>query len=173
MIAKIINNFPLTFLDYPDNISHAIIIYMMGCDNECVDCQNIQFKDNHYADNTKNFTVEELIQKINIETVRNNTKKVILSGGDPCSKFNIDFTKQFLKQLNRKFDVCVYTGKDINFIVQSKIDYFTFIKSSPYIQEFKQKTEKTNEYMTFASTNQELYDDILNLMSHKGKYFFR
>jgi len=47
-----------------------------------------------------------------------------------------------------------------------------FIKCGKYIEELKQKVIKNDEYMQFASMNQELYDSDYNLLTKNSRYYY-
>jgi organic radical activating enzyme len=167
---NIIYPFNITFLDYPDDISHAIIVYMMGCDNSCSDCQNLNFKSPEYSLNTKIFTVNELIKDLTVSSKTLLTNKIVLSGGDPLSIYNIKETKELLTY--KDFEFIIYTGKDIMFAIDNNVAGFKYIKCGLYNNKLKQPSEKTDEYLKFASKNQTLYDENYNEISNNGIYYF-
>ncbi|HON84150.1 MAG TPA: 4Fe-4S cluster-binding domain-containing protein [Caldisericia bacterium] len=167
--------FPLqtTFIDYPDDESEAIIIYILGCDHFCVGCQNPLFKNKDYNLNTKLLYPIELLLEIEKLSKRIDSNKVVLSGGDPLSKTNIEDVKSLLNfNITKKFDYMIYTGYDIEYVKTNFINGFKFIKCGNYLPEYKQDSEKTDDYLKFASTNQKLFDENFNLISNNGIFYF-
>ena len=159
-----------TWLDYPDKENLAVCVCMMGCDNGCIGCQNPEFQNPQYLSFTRDYTVDSFIEYINELCERNQTNKVVLSGGDPLSCFNIDFTKEFLSKTDK--DVCIYTGHDIDYVKEHQVKGFKYIKCGKYDHTNKQESYKTDYVMQFASPNQILYDDLCIELSVNGVYKF-
>lgn len=168
--VKVSYPFGLTFLDYPNAIDHAVIIYMIGCDNNCISCHNLKFKDINYGEDIKELYLSELIDEIKIQFKKNKTNKLILSGGDPLAKNNIEFTKNIIHFINK--NVCIYTGKSIDFVKENNVFGFEYIKCGTYDETNKQISEKTDNYIQFASKNQELYGKDYKQLSINGRYYF-
>lgn len=169
-MVKILTPFQSSWVDYPDNESIAITVVMMGCDNGCQFCQNPEFQNCQYKEGTTEYSVEELIKELEIQCKRNKTNKVVLSGGDPLSCFNIKFTKEFLNQ--NSFDVCIYSGHDIEYCKKNNIKGFKFLKCGKFDYLNKRESLKTDDKMVFASPNQELYNNNFELLSQDGIYYF-
>lgn len=175
---NIIYPFNLTFIDYPDNESCAVLLYMMGCDNSCIDCHNLKFKDYNFKENVKNYSnVNELINDLEMFLKRcdNDVEKnqLVLTGGDPLSSNNLLFTKELLNKLNNKYEVMIYTGKDVEYVKKNQINNFKFIKCGEYDNNLSQISEKNDQYLKFASRNQKLYDSRFTLLSNDGIYYFK
>ena len=168
--------YPLTttFLDYCDNESQAILIYILGCNNMCGGCHNTRFKDKEYQDSeTKKLDILALYDKIVEQAQKNNTDKVVLSGGDPLYKENLAETKTLLHLLKKKgLKITVYTGHDIDYVKLNNVKHFDFIKCGPYMEIFKQPSIKTDEYIQLSSSNQEIYNHKYELLSHNGIFKF-
>ena len=169
-MVKILQPITATWLDYPDNEDCSLVVVMMGCDNGCPKCQNPDFKNPKFNLNTKSYTVESLIAELKILAKRNKTDKVVLSGGDPLSCFNIEFTKKLLLETDLK--ICIYTGHDIDYVKMHDVKGFQFVKCGLFDESKFQQSEKTNEYMRFASTNQKLFDSNYCCLSQNGLYYF-
>lgn len=169
-MVKILQPITSTWLDYPNKDDLSLVVVMMGCDNGCPMCQNPQFKNPEYSNETKSYTVEDLLNELTILSKRYKTNKVVLSGGDPLSCFNLEFTKKFLE--NSNFDVCIYTGHTIDYVKKHNVDKFKFIKCGLYDEKLSQESEKTDNYMKFASKNQKLYDNNYCCISENGIYLF-
>lgn len=159
-------NIQTTFLDYPDNESLAVIFYMNGCEHNCLNCQN---KDLQKSCKYSKTIINEIIDYCN----RNKTNKIVLSGGDPLYKTNIDLTNKIIDTYKDKYDICIYTGYDIEYIKKVLHSGFKFIKSGKYIEQFKQLSEKTDEYIQLASSNQNFYNNCYIQISQNGKLFFK
>lgn len=164
--------FDCTFIDYPDNESCAVIIYIMGCENSCNGCHNIQFKDYDYSIGTKEMEVNEIVNELIIACNRNRTDKIVISGGECLSKRNIETTKQILEKMFEKYKISLYTSYGKYYIIENEVKGFTFVKSGLYDVTLKQESKKTNDYIMFASKNQILYDENLNQLSNEGIYYF-
>lgn len=171
-MIKLLNNFSTTFLDYPDDESLAIIVCMIGCDNKCKGCQNPELKDYNYLKGVTIYDNDDFIIELKKHAIRNKTNKIVLSGGDPLSCFNIKSTKYILEKCGSELDICIYTGHDINYVKNNNVKGFKFIKCGYFDISNLQKSEKTDDYIQFASPNQELYDGDFNLLSKNGRYYF-
>lgn len=158
-----------TFLDYPDNESHAIIVYFTGCDFSCKDCHNAENK--LYREKEK--SPKELYSLLLEESKKlGNTNTLVLSGGDPLSSFNKKYTLSFLK-INSFFDICIYTG-NVEVPKELKLlnDKWSYIKLGQYESDKKQEAKKTDTYFQLASTNQKLVNNKLETISKEGRYYF-
>ena len=171
-MIKLLNNFSTTFLDYPDDESLAIIVCMIGCDNMCKGCQNPELKDYNYSKGVSEYTEEEFVSTLKKFSLKFKTNKVVLSGGDPLSCFNINATKRILELCGTEFDFCIYTGHNINYVKDNKVSGFKYVKCGYFDISNLQKSEKTDDYIQFASSNQELYDSDYNKLSKNGRYYF-
>lgn len=164
-----------TWIDYPDDDSLAIIIYTMGCTNNCDGCHNPEFRDPLYKDGAPFVSYIEGIDSIHLKIRKMcyllSTNKVVLSGGDPLSTYNIEETKSILSR-NTDLDFCIYTSMGIENVISNNVKGFKFIKCGGFNKELIQPSEKTNDYIQFASSNQELYDNDFNLLSTSGRYYF-
>jgi organic radical activating enzyme len=169
-----------TWLDYPDNESLAIIVFMVGCDNRCVNCQSPFMADESKLDldkkwlDSKEDSFESITNKIKIILNRYQTNKLVLSGGDPLFKGNIEFTKKLCKYLSLEgIDICIYTGHSIDYVKRNKVKDFKFVKCGKYTPSLKQESFKSDEIMQLASSNQNFYDSEYNIISDKGFIRFK
>jgi organic radical activating enzyme len=174
-IANIIIPFTETWMDYPDNESNAIEIFIMGCNNFCINCHNPEFADENYSINTIKFSPKELALELQKECNSHNTNKIVMEGGDPLFYNNVKFTKQLLIHLYilGNYNIIIYTGHNIEYVLKQNLKYFNYIKCGKYIPEYAIQSDKTNEYIQFASTNQELYDENFKKISKNGRYYFK
>ena len=170
---RILNGFQTTWLDYPDNESLAVIVCMLGCDNCCKGCQNPDLKDYLYKHlSVIEYSVDEFSSNLLFECERQKTNKVVFSGGDPLSKFNIDNVKEVLAKVGSELDICVYTGHSADYCRDNNVKGFKYLKCGHFdINNFR-KSYKNDDEMCFASPNQELYDSNYRLLSVNGIYKF-
>ena len=168
--VRILKSGASSFLDYPDNKSLAIIVYILGCTHNCHDCQNPELQDINYTDNITEITTELFVEYIRKLSNKYKTNKLILSGGDPLYPDNIDFVKEFLKSTD--LDVCIYTGYSVDYVKDNCVSDFKFLKCGKHISTLSQRSVKTDEYLQFSSKNQKLYDKDFKLISKDGRYYF-
>ena len=84
---------------------------------------------------------------------------------------NIKETKELLNLLYEAgYKTMLYTGNDVEFCKENKIENFEFLKCGEYKEDLKQETIKTDYVMTFASTNQKLYNKSYKLITYEGIY---
>jgi organic radical activating enzyme len=160
----------MSFLDYPDNKSHSIIIYIMGCEHACSNCQNVQFQNIDY-EFCNNVNVKDILELIKHFSNKFRTNKVVLSGGDPLYKKNIAEVKEIL--LDRNYNFMVYTGYNIDYVIKNNVSGFKFIKCGKYQENLKQKSEKTDDFLILASKNQKIYNENFKLVSNEGILEFK
>lgn len=170
---RILHGFQTTWLDYPDNESLAVIVCMLGCDNCCKGCQNPDLKDYLYKHSSViEYSVDEFSSNLLFECKRQRTNKVVFSGGDPLSKFNIDNVKEVLARVGSELDICVYTGHSVDYCRNNNVKGFKYLKCGHFdINNFR-KSYKNDDEMCFASPNQELYNSEYRLLSVNGIYKF-
>ena len=107
----------------------------------------------------------------------------MFSGGDPFFSKNVAEVVLTIDQLKDHYmlDICVYTGysiEDVKKIYErpalKSFSRPTFFKCGVYREDLKRNTwGKTDESMTWVSTNQNLYDSNFNLISSGGIYTFK
>jgi len=162
--------FSMSFLDFPDPEAHAVVVYMMGCDNVCEGCQNPEFKNPNFSESTEEFTALKLLFEVAKSLKKHRTSNIVLTGGDPFSKHNRQFTQEFLL-MTHDWKTCVYTGHDIEYVKEYSLCGFDYLICNPYDKTKKVLSEKTDEYFQLASTNQEIYYGK-ELISKNGKLIF-
>lgn len=156
-----------TFLEYPDNKSIATIFYFCGCDRFCKGCHNTNLQ------NFVEFDAQEVISAIKNYCSRINTNKVVLCGGDPLYQKNLPITKEVLSILsNQGYDICIYTGADIEEVKNLNLTGFKYIKCGIFDANQYIGSKKNDDYLQLATRNQKLYDSKLNLLSKDGVYYY-
>jgi organic radical activating enzyme len=170
-ILKVKMPFRLSWLDYPSPVEHCVSVYTIGCEHNCTNCSNVDLQ--NYNLQSKVYDIEEFEKLLKEFSKKSNTKSIVFGGGDPLFSENIEFIKVFCKRNSKKYDICIYTGYDIEFVKEQKIKGFKFIKCGKFNVAKRQTSSKNEKEMLFASTNQELYDDKYNILSKSGVYKFR
>lgn len=170
---KIIYPFTASFLDYPDKESLAVTVYFTGCEHNCEGCHSPALK-NYLYSGAVDFTIPKFIEYLQSSMRMHRTDKVVFMGGDPLSSYHFQDVKNILSNYSIG-DVCIYTGYEIEELLTIKRlpSGFKFVKAGGYKKDLKQFSEKTDEYIQFASTNQKLYDSQFNLVSENGRHYFR
>lgn len=150
-----INNISTTWQDYPDDTSIAVIVFFEGCIHNCKGCQNPQLQTPNPVDK---ISVEMVLDRIKVLCKKNDTNKIVFSGGDPLYDENLSATKYLIKNLTN-YDICVYTGYDIENSIK-RLSPITplWLKCGTYIENLKEDNwGKTNEELTLATKNQGFY----------------
>jgi len=166
---NVILPFSMSFLDYFDNYSHATVVYIMGCNNNCLKCQNKEFQDANYTSSVK-VNVSEFKKYLEYFSDKHRTNKVVLLGGDPLFSKNIEDVKEIL--LDVKYNFTIYTGYDIEYAIKNNVKNFEFIKCGKYEEKYKQDSIKNDEFMILASKNQKVYNKKYELISYNGMINF-
>jgi organic radical activating enzyme len=169
-IAHISSEISMGFVDYPSPEDHSINLFIYGCSNHCKGCSNMELQ---LSENGVPLPPKTVFRKILEKSISFRTRKICLLGGDPLFPKNIKFTQELLLLLqDNDFDVCLFTGYSITTVKSLKISGFKFVKTGKFRNDLRCKSEKTDDYIQFASSNQKLYDKDLNLLSQKGRYYF-
>ena len=158
-------NFDCTFIDYPSPNDWANIFYFSGCSHFCKSCQNQELQNYNIG---KHYSVENLNTLISTLSKKNQTNKVVFSGGDPLHPHNIKDIKYFLQQYGSLYDICIYTGFEIDYVKQNEITGFKFIKCGKYIESQKRKSGNFEKEFILASPNQNFYDSNYRQISKEG-----
>lgn len=168
---KILKVSNVSFLDYPDSGSWAVVVYIMGCNHNCPGCHNPQFQDiSNINKDIKEVSLQSFNEYLAKLMKKHRTNKLVLSGGDPLAPYNVNFVREFLN--STKYDVCIYTGYTWDYIKTLNLSNFKFLKCGRYLSNVSQTSEKTDEYFQLASKNQKLYNSNFELLSKDGRYYF-
>ena len=164
-----------TFLDYPSPDDSAVIAFLPGCEHRCLGCQNPKLQELH-EEWTYN-EEQEIIQKLQNLCLRCGTNKIVLSGGDPLNPCNRNLTIHICELLGKnpvyKYDICIYTGYDIEEVKEIELSGFKFIKCGKFDAHSMRESKKTDDYIQFVNTTQNLYDSNYNQLSIDGRYYFK
>lgn len=121
------------------------VIFMQGCKIKCKGCHNKSTWD------LKGGYEQEIESLTNYIDIICSNKKITISGGEPLLQLKeLEYLLQILHE--KKYDVCLYTGYNIEDIPKSIFKYLNYIKIGKYYEEFKDLSLK---YV--GSSNQKFY----------------
>lgn len=126
-----------------DGYGYRTVLYLQGCDLRCKGCQN---------KSTRNINKGELIDSHELALALRKqcmNKKLTISGGEPL--LQADALLTLLEEL-KDFDLCLYTGHQIEEVPKEILKYLKYIKVGPFIEELKTTTKpfvgsKNQEFM--------------------------
>lgn len=154
-----------TWLDYPSPDGNAVIIYMTGCEHHCPNCHSPLLQKVRPYDEDK----ETMLARIKNYAKRSDTNKLVFLGGDPLYKVNnLDLTTFLVNNLKDEFDICIFTGYDIEYIMQLNLKGVKYWKCGTYDQTKARQSKKTDTEYVLASSNQDFYDSEYNKLSENG-----
>lgn len=165
-------NFDTTFLDYPSPDDIAVVCIMSGCEHHCKGCQNLLLQKICTRSEEE---IGSVIAELSELCERNETNKIVLSGGDPLHPNNRNLTKQicfYLGQEGEGKDICIYTGYEINEVREMGLSGFKFIKCGKFDYDNQQKSEKTDDFIQLVNKTQNFFDSNYNQISREGRYYF-
>lgn len=168
MYCAIPSNQSLSFIDYPEN-EHCLTIMFTGCDNNCKGCQNKELQE--HGKIIDEIELEEMCEIIDSLSLKMETKNIVIQGGDPLDSQNVKDCIMLCSLLKTKYNICVYTGKELNHVDENLLDYVDYIKCGKYDETKKVLSEKTDSYLQLASTNQKIYKNG-ELISKNGRIYF-
>ena len=158
----------ITFIDYPTVDDWAVIFYFAGCCNNCSNCQNRELQNPDYKGGMIIQDEEGLYNLVKEICKKQDTTKIVLSGGDPLYPANREIVKNFHNKYGSLYDICIYTGYSIDDVKEFGIQNFKFIKCGRYDETHKQISEKTEDHIQLASTNQNFYNAKYEKLSQNG-----
>jgi len=163
-------NFDTTFLDYPSPDGIAVVVIMSGCSHGCIGCQNPLLQKIHEKINDK--LIEDIIEEIKIRCKRNDTNKIVLSGGDCLHECNRNLTASICSILGPTHDICIYTGYSHEEVKNMQIRGYKYVKCGKFDKDNMQISEKTDDYIQFVNKTQNLFDEAGNQLSVDGRFYF-
>lgn len=158
-----------TWLDYPDPESNAIIVYFRGCEHHCKGCHSTilqQFCE--YSESN-----QEILEKIIDYCKRADTNKLVFLGGDPLYSKNIELTTFLVDNLNKEYDICIFTGYNIEYVKNLDLKDVKYYKCGSFDIDHKRESKKTDTEYVLASPNQNFYDGNYNQLSTNGILKFK
>lgn len=164
--------FDTTYLDYPSPDDIAVVMVMSGCSHNCPGCQNPELQFIHQpTDNIE--LISDLCKQLYDRCKRNETNKVVLSGGDCLHLCNRLLTSSICSSFGKIFDICIYTGYSIDEVKKMNIKGFKYIKCGKFDCNNMQEAIKTDEYIQFVNKTQNLFDSNYNQLSENGRFYFK
>ena len=163
-------NFETTFLDYPSPDDIAVVVIMSGCPHHCPGCQNPLLQQEHDP-----FDLDfqnEIIEHIKDQCKRNETNKIVLSGGDCLDPCNRDLTAYICFILGSTHDICIYTGYSYEEVKNMQIKGYKYVKCGKFDKDHTQVSEKTDEYIQFVNKTQNLFNEAGEQLSIEGRFYF-
>lgn len=187
-----LNEIKDTFLDFPNDSDIAVIAFFEGCSHNCNGCQNKHLAKRKSANKrTWKFAYDSIKDRCE----RNNTRKIVLSGGDPFFDADVDDLTDMLSLISSLesdgFEVCAYTGSTIDHVINIYNVYGRTIEAIPTGWGNTQKVfmncfsptylkcgvydetnlnldmGKSDERLVLASKNQNFYKKLDNEFSYE------
>lgn len=115
-----------------DGLGYRTVLFLQGCDLQCIGCQN-----KSTWDLTKGIKkdVKVLAQELREKCFN---KELTISGGEPLMQAGA--LRELLEEL-KDFDLCLYTGHELNEVPQSILTYLKYIKVGRFVQELRTTTK--------------------------------
>jgi len=153
-----------TWLDYPSPDGIAVIVYFCGCEHHCKGCHSPLLQQEYeYIESNK-----EILEKIKTYAFKVYTNRLVFLGGDPLYAKNIELTRYLVGNLSDEFDICIFTGYDIDYVRKVGIKGVKFWKCGKFDIDNARESMKTDEEYVLASPNQNFYDGKYELISTNG-----
>ena len=127
-----------------DGIGYRTVLFLQGCDLHCKGCQNPSTWD---ITKGKIIDVKELSRTLRSRCFN---KELTITGGEPLMQN--EALLDLLKEL-KDFDLCLYTGHELNEVPQEILNYLKYIKVGPFVQKLKTTTKPF-----VGSKNQEFWE---------------
>lgn len=127
-----------------DGYGYRTVLFLQGCNLRCPGCQNPSTWD---INKGTLIGVKELAQQLREKCLN---KKLTISGGEPL--LQTDALKELLEEL-KDFDLCLYTGHELNEVPQEILKYLKYIKVGSFKKELK-----TTMKPFVGSTNQKFME---------------
>ena len=115
-----------------DGPGYRFLLFLQGCDIHCNGCQNPSTWD---MNESTAIDIKELSKLLRSKCFN---KKLTITGGEPLMQK--DALLELLEEL-RDFDLCLYTGHELNDVPHEILSYLKYVKTGPFIQELKTTTK--------------------------------
>ena len=123
-----------------DGYGYRTVVFLQGCDLHCPGCHN---KSTWDPNKGTLMEVSDLAKLLRDKAIN---KKVTISGGEPL--LQKEAVLELLKELS-DFDLCLYTGREMEDVPLEMLKYLKYIKVGRFIQE-----ERTSTTPFVGSKNQ-------------------
>ena len=177
MLYTLKDNITETWLDYPLDGMSAVICFLEGCNHKCKGCQSPHTWN---ADPSHGHESEEVKVWIEDYAKRCGTTRVVLSGGDPFCSDMLEVLSLIHNLTKDGYDVCVYTGYDIDFIewmYGADLNYGMslmrprFVCTGCYREDMREETwGKTRDGFRLVSRNQRVFEFRKRKYGLDGKF---
>lgn len=127
-----------------DGYGYRTVLFLQGCNLRCPGCQNPSTWD---INKGTLIDVKELADILRIKCIN---KKLTISGGEPL--LQTGSLLELLEEL-KDFDLCLYTGHELDEVPQEILRYLKYIKVGSFKKELK-----TTLKPFVGSTNQEFME---------------
>ncbi len=140
-MGKIVINSIMENPSLCDGFGYRTVLFLQGCNLHCKGCQN---KSTWDINKGQIIDIKDLAVLLREKCLN---KKLTISGGEPLLQ-----EKALLELLIelKDFDLCLYTGHNIEDVPNEILSYLKYIKVGPYIEELRTTTKPF-----VGSTNQE------------------
>lgn len=123
-----------------DGYGYRTVVFLQGCNLRCPGCQNPSTWD---INKGVSVDVKDLAHHLREKCLN---KKLTISGGEPL--LQAEALKELLEEL-KDFDLCLYTGHELNEVPKEILKYLKYIKVGRFILE-----QRTSTKPFVGSTNQ-------------------
>ena len=123
-----------------DGYGYRTVVFLQGCNLRCPGCQNPRTWD---INKGISVDVKDLAHHLREKCLN---KKLTISGGEPL--LQAEALKELLEEL-KDFDLCLYTGHELNEVPKEILKYLKYIKVGRFILE-----QRTSTKPFVGSTNQ-------------------
>lgn len=156
--------FPLTFQDYPEKNATASIVYIPGCNRNCLGCHNLELQSPTYGEE---ISIEDLCTLTLRWSRKNRTKNLVISGGDPLQ--SLPDLREYVKTIGYYLDVCIYTGAKLPEILKADLIGFKYIIGGRYDRTQKnERSGKSETKFVLATRNQFILNSEYQEISIQG-----
>jgi anaerobic ribonucleoside-triphosphate reductase activating protein len=115
-----------------DGYGYRTVLFLQGCNLRCPGCQNPSTWDESKG------TLIDVKELASILREKCFNKKLTISGGEPL--LQKDALLELLKELS-DFDLCLYTGHELNEVPKEILKYLKYIKVGSFKQELRTSTK--------------------------------
>ena len=154
----------ITSPDIENGPGCRVTLWIPGCTHKCPGCHSPLLQKVLPYDEDK----ETMLSRIKIYAHRADTNKLVFLGGDPLYKNNLELTTYLVNNLKDEFNICIFTGYDIEYVKKLNIDGVKYWKCGTYDQTKSRQSKKTDKEYVLASSNQDFYDGNYNKLSENG-----
>lgn len=121
------------------------VLFLQGCSKNCKECHNAKIKEHGKG---RVLSIDELIMFIESQCCN---RKITISGGEPLEQ--MDSLEILLRKLRVKgYNICVYTGWEIERVPGSILKLVDYIKTGSFISDLKNP-----EIQYVGSSNQHMF----------------